>query len=129
MLAPRFGDGVDVLVGVGRESFLPRGASGERNDGRDLIAEMRARGYHYARTPEEFLAAQPNIYGKALALFAAGPYEPEAAVEKAIALLSRNPRGYFLMVEWDRPGLAGCTSCSSLTSGRSRCAIRGRTVC
>ena len=87
MLAPRFGDGVDVLVGVGRESFLPRGASGERNDGRDLIAEMRARGYHYARTPEEFLAAQPNIYGKALALFAAGPYEPEAAVEKAIALL------------------------------------------
>ena len=100
LLAPRFGDGVDVLVGVGRESFLPRIAGGERNDGRDLIAEMRTRGYHYARTPEEFLAVQPNKDGKVLALFA-GLYEPEAAVEKAISLLSRNPRGYFLMVEWN----------------------------
>ena len=100
LLAPRFGDGVDVLVGVGRESFLPRTAGGKRNDGRDLIAEMRTRGYHYARTPEEFLAVQPNKDGKVLALFA-GLYEPEAAVEKAISLLSRNPRGYFLMVEWN----------------------------
>ncbi len=100
LLTPRFGDGVDVLVGVGRESFLPRTAGGERNDGRDLIAEMRTRGYHYAPTPEEFLAVQPNKDGKVLALFPC-LYEPEAVVEKAISLLSRNPRGYFLMVEWN----------------------------
>lgn len=37
---------------------------------------------------------------KVLGLFQ-GAYEPEAVVAKAVSILSRNPRGFFLMVEWD----------------------------
>lgn len=95
LLAPRFGDGPDVLVGVGRGSFR------SRSDGRDLIAEMRARGYRYVETPDQLLALEADKNGKLLALFAGGPYEPEPVVGKAISILSRNPRGYFLMVEWN----------------------------
>jgi len=99
LLAPRFGDGVDVLVGVGLGSF--RG----RLDGRDVITELHARGYRYVETPDQLQALEPAKNapaknGKVLALFA-GLYDPEPVVEKVISILSRNPRGYFLMVEWN----------------------------
>jgi alkaline phosphatase len=31
----------------------------------------------------------------------AGDFDPGAAVERAVQILSRNPNGFFLMVEWD----------------------------
>ncbi len=121
LLAPRFGDGVDVLVGVGRDSFLPH----KRGDGRDLIAEMRARGYRYIETPEQLQAVAPEKTGKALALFAAGNYELEAVVEKVISILSRNTRGYFLMVEWNSHQKDARETLES-TLRLDRCARRAR---
>lgn len=101
LLQPRFGDGVEVLVAVGRKAFLPREEGGERTDRRNLLSAMRERGYRYLETPEQFLAVDSGSNAKVAALFAAGPYQPEPVVAKAIAILSRNPRGFLLMVEWD----------------------------
>lgn len=94
LLEPRFGDGPEVLVGVGRGGFRGRG------DGRDLIAELRTKGYHYAETNEQFLTAPADKGPKVIALFSA-LYEPEQLALKAVELLSKSPKGYFLMVEWN----------------------------
>lgn len=45
------GDGVDVLMGGGRNHFTPWSASNKagRADGRDLLAEFRGQGLHRGR--------------------------------------------------------------------------------
>jgi alkaline phosphatase len=100
LLEPRFGHGVDVLVGGGHGAFLPKSAGGRRSDERNIIEEMRGHAYRYVETPAEFESLNPQTGLKALALFSSN-YEPEAVVEKTISILSKNPHGYFLMVEWD----------------------------
>lgn len=94
---------VDVLLGGGRQFFLPQSAPGSaRKDDKDLISKSREMGYLYVQTQEELMKAQA---GRILGLFAlsALPSEPEpslaAMAEKAVSLLSRNEKGFFLMVE------------------------------
>lgn len=104
---------LDVMFGGGQGYFLPQeNAVGRRNDGRDLIAEWKAKGGVYVETGSE-LAALPKDARKVLGLFAPGTMMREAArqatqtdaprlvdmTRKAIELLSREPKGYFLMVE------------------------------
>jgi alkaline phosphatase len=44
----------DVLMGGGREYFLPESvAGGKRKDGKAIIAAFRARGHHVTRNPAE----------------------------------------------------------------------------
>jgi len=116
---------IDVIMGGGREYFLPKeitdgenGEPGTRTDGRNLIEEMKANGYRYAEKKEEFDALAEEVNGsadagKVLCLFSPGTlsYELERAGDKwgepslaemtalAIKILRRNPNGYFLMVE------------------------------
>ena len=45
--------GVDYIAGGGRDYFGPK-----RQDGRDIVEEMKAKGYNYATTEEELMAAQ-----------------------------------------------------------------------
>ncbi len=102
--------GLDVVLGGGRDSLTPKAAGGSRLDGRDLTPELRARGFELPTTARELAAARgPRIFG----LFApghmaadidrpqTGPEEPSLAemTAKAIATLSKNPKGFFLMVE------------------------------
>ena len=119
------GHGIDVAFGGGRSLFLPTSAAdpeypalrGTRLDGRDLIAEWR-------RVPEsrfvwnaaQFNALDPKRPGRVLGLFEPdhmqymherakdGAGEPTLAemTSKAIALLERNPAGFFLVVEGGR---------------------------
>ncbi|AOK28072.1 MULTISPECIES: alkaline phosphatase [Burkholderia] len=114
------GDGVDVLMGGGRNHWTPfdpvtnkRG----RADGRDLLAELRAKGYAVAATKDQLAQAGGN---KLIGLFSStshleyeldrvagkgeGATQPSLAemTAKAIDVLSRNPNGYFLMVEGGR---------------------------
>ena len=92
LLAPRFGNGVDILIGKGladaNASFAKLGTT-------PAIAFAEA-GYRFGGDP----AAVTRDTRRAAVLrdedFAAIP-----AVEGAIASLSRNGKGYFLMVEWD----------------------------
>lgn len=118
-------DGVDVLMGGGRNHFLPYdattsvGKSG-RADGRNLLTEMAAKGYTVAATKTDMLAAPTNK--KFIGLYSSkshleyeldrtatppvgeGANQPSLAemTTKAMDILSQNSNGYFLMVEGGR---------------------------
>ncbi len=89
--------GVDVMLGFWKGWFLPKSAGGEREDGRDLVAEMRRAGYDvvFAR----------NGLRKAKADRIVGLFEDDTAsslaemVSAALARLSKNPKGFLLIVE------------------------------
>lgn len=92
MLAPRFGDGVDILIGKDRDAaesaFAKTGATAAQ-------AFARA-GYLFSDDP---LAITPET--RRAAIIRDADYAPIPAVQATIASLSRNRKGYFLMVEWD----------------------------
>lgn len=107
----QIGQGIDVLFGGGKQQFLPTDQGGRRDDGRDLLAEAAASGYHVVtdRAGFEALTATP-----AIGLFSdshmAYEVDRDAAAEpslaemtrKAIDLLDDDPDGFFLMVEGSR---------------------------
>ncbi|RTL40488.1 MAG: alkaline phosphatase [Rhodocyclaceae bacterium] len=108
------GDGVDVLLGGGRQFFLPAAAGGKRTDGRDLTAEFVNKGYTYVKNKTEFDAASASSTKKLVGLFTSShmsyDIDRDPAVEpslaemttKAIDILSKNNKGFFLMVEGGR---------------------------
>lgn len=107
-------DGVDVIFGGGRQFFLPTTVGGKRNDGRDLVAELKARNYSYASNKTEFDQLDTKTATKMLGLFnashmtydlvRAGSNEPALSemTVKAIQFLQNNKKGMFLMVEGGR---------------------------
>jgi alkaline phosphatase len=120
------GDGIEVALGGGRSSFLPANGrdpeepeqKGVRWDERDLTAEWRARfpGSAFVWNREQFEAVDPATTDHLLGLFDASHMEFEIdrgrdvggepslseMTAKAIEILSRNPRGFFLLVEGGR---------------------------
>jgi alkaline phosphatase len=105
---------LDVAFGGGRSRFLPEAKDGKRADGRDLTAEwLKTPSAAYVTTDAELAALDPAKTGPVLGLFANEhlPYEVErpvlgqgvptlaAMATKAVDLLSKNPKGYFLLVE------------------------------
>jgi len=101
-----------VLMGGGRNHFTPYHATLNpkgRGDGRDLLAEFAADGYFVAKTKADMQAARPGrkfvgIYSAESHLdyvLARRPEQPTLAemTAKAIELLSKDPDGFFLMVE------------------------------
>ena len=120
-----FGDGIEVVLGGGRRGFMPNDQrdpeypdkSGNRRDGRDLVADWRARtGGSYVWNAEQLDALDPTRTAHLLGLFEPSHMrygyerrndpggEPDLAqmTRSALAILGRNPRGYFLMVEGGR---------------------------
>lgn len=103
-------NGLDLVFGGGAQFFAPVAQGGKRADGRNLVAELQAKGWRYAADTQQMQAlaatGQP-----ALGLFAPNHFTYEAARDpakqpaladmtaKAIDILSRNPNGFFLMVE------------------------------
>jgi alkaline phosphatase len=122
---PRLGAGVDLLMGGGRQFFVPagvmdeEGGAGSRPDGRDLRAEYQDAGYRYIWDQAGFDALAPADL-PVLGLFERSHMEyeydrpadvggePSVAemTSKAIELLSAATagadRGYFLHVESGR---------------------------
>lgn len=108
---------INVLLGGGGADLLPESKDGRRRDGRDLLLEMRNRGYDIVRNRSE-LANSPSWRApKVLGVFAAGnlPFDGELPasgspptladmVRQAILFLQYNPKGYFLVVD---AGLGG----------------------
>ncbi|RPJ83815.1 MAG: alkaline phosphatase [Acidobacteria bacterium] len=92
-LAPRFGDGVDVLIGAGRQNVIMAADALDI----DLKAELQKRGYGFFRKEEDVLASRGRVVG----VFPTMDFDLPAQVQHAITTLSQNPRGYFLMVECD----------------------------
>jgi alkaline phosphatase len=93
VFSPRSGDGVDVMIGAGRDEILR--ATAER--GLDLDAEARRHGYEL----QSSLAAVGPEARRLIVLLDDGPFDLGTATEIALRILSRNRRGYFLMVESD----------------------------
>ena len=120
------GDGIEVVLGGGRSKFLTESESdpeyadrkGTRRDGRSLWREWETR-YKAAAVvwnQSGFDAVDPATTDHLLGLFEPSHMKFEAdragdpggepslseMTAKAIAILARNPRGYFLMVEGGR---------------------------
>lgn len=120
------GNGIDVIFGGGRTKFLPNTAkdprdsalAGERLDGRDLIAEwtQKAPGSAYAWNAQQFAAIDAAKTERVLGLFEPshltydkdrpqdGSGDPSLVdmTRKAIDVLKKNPKGFFLMIEGGR---------------------------
>ncbi len=120
-----FGDGIDVVLGGGRANFLPRTVNdaeypdktGRRTDGRDLVVEWLKKPHTaYVTDKPAFDALETTQTRRLLGLFEPSHMryehdrkddkarEPSLSemTTKAIALLEKNPRGFFLMVEGGR---------------------------
>lgn len=93
VLAPRFGDGVDLIIGGGRRQIYQAMAS----RGADIEPALKKAGYSLYETA----ASIPADARRVVALFDGGDFDVEAATSRAIDVLSRNKKGFFLMVEWD----------------------------
>ena len=105
-------DGVDVVFGGGQQFFLPKAKGGKRADGRDLPAELQAKGYTFVSDRSGFDALKVGT--RAVGLFTSShmsydldrdPAKEPSLAEmsvKAVQTLSRNTNGFFLMVEGGR---------------------------
>jgi alkaline phosphatase len=124
-----YGNGLEVAMGGGRYNFLPTNApdpeapenpkrNGKRLDKRDLTKEWLAKfeKSKYVWNREQFEAVDPRNTDHLLGLFEGshmqyeydrertGKNEPSLSemTSKAIDILSRNKKGFFLMVEGGR---------------------------
>ncbi len=92
-LTPRAGDGVDVLIGSGR-SAIERALMAARRPLPDLARES-------GRTVLASLRDIDRQGSRAVVLLEDNSFDIGEATRMAIEMLSRNPNGYFLMVESD----------------------------
>jgi len=108
---------LDVILGGGEADFLPEHKDGRRKDGRDLMLEMRGKGFDIARNRSELASTPAWRAPKLFGIFSAGNLafvdqiessgsQPSLAemVQQAIQLLQYNRKGYLLIVD---AGLVG----------------------
>jgi alkaline phosphatase len=93
VFTPRFGDGVDVVIGAGR------GAITKALQAEGIALEEFAR--EKGRPILSAIAEIPATATRAIVLLDSGEFDKGEAVQAAIRILSRNRKGYFLMVEAD----------------------------
>jgi alkaline phosphatase len=107
----------EVLMGGGRDFFLPSSAGGRRNDGRDVVAAFRAKGYEVVSDTTGLRAARGK---RLIGLFADGDMDfeldrdtgkqPSTAemTRAALAALSQpGAGGFVLLVENENTDTAG----------------------
>ncbi len=115
---PSLGQGIDVILGGGRRSFVPKriGAEGRRDDGRDLIEEMSAQGYRTVSSASELQAALTAGAERIFGVFSDShmsyeldretktPEQPKLVdmVAAALEVLRKDEEGYILLVEGGR---------------------------
>ena len=121
-----YGNGLEVVLGGGRSYFLPNNVAdpeyptrtGRRTDGRNLTSEWTTKfaSSAYVWNKSQFDAINPSSTNHLLGLFERShmKYEADRAndvggepsladmTKKAIQVLSKNPRGFYLMVEGGR---------------------------
>jgi alkaline phosphatase len=113
-IAREFAEGnkIDIAMGGGLAEFLPEAKGGERSDGRDLLLELRRKGFDVIRTRAELEGIpawqRPKLFGAFANQEMAFVNELEARkeqpslpdmVRRAIELLQYNPGGYLLVVD------------------------------
>jgi alkaline phosphatase len=93
VFTPRFGDGPDIMISAGRGSIT------KALQAEGLILEDFAR--EKGRAVLSSIAEIPPSATRAIVLLESGEFDKAEAVAAAIRILSRNKKGYFLMVEAD----------------------------
>ena len=118
---PALGSGVNVMLGGISQYWRPYNASTTprgRPDGRDLVAELQARGYTYVNDLGGLNAAPAAAATRLIGLYDFASTQGHMSYEldrdpakepslsqmatKAVDILSKNPTGFFLMVEGGR---------------------------
>ena len=106
------GSGIDLVLGGGAREFLPETKDGNRKDGRDLLLEIRRKGFDLVRSKAELEAIPGWRRPKLLGVFSRAelayadqiearreqPSLPDM-VRRAIELLQYNRPGYLLVVD------------------------------
>ncbi len=110
----------DVIMGGGLQRYIPQGEEGsKRHDNQNVVQEFKDKGYTYATTSKEMMAAPSDK--PLLGLFHKGTMNvyidremlknPEVLgkytdqpnlvdmTKKSLDILSRNPNGFFAMIE------------------------------
>lgn len=118
---------VDVILGGGLQYFIGKNDSvlnceeSKRDDDRNLLADFSSQGYAFVSNGTAFQKVDAKKTQKLLGLFESSHMQYELVrqssiemdpslsemTEKALAILSKNPRGFFLMVEGGRIDHAG----------------------
>jgi alkaline phosphatase len=113
-IAAEFVDGgkIDIAMGGGAGQFLPATKGGERQDGRDLLLELRGNGFDIVRTRAELEAVpawrRPKLFGALNNAELAFVNQVEERsqqpslsdmVRRAIELLQYNAGGYLLVID------------------------------
>lgn len=92
IFAPRFGDGVDIVLGGGRAKIY--------GDTKSLGKDLDAVAKEHNRTIYSKMSDVPASDARPLALLDDARDVP-AMAHAALDRLSKNKKGYFLMIEWD----------------------------
>ena len=92
IFSPRYGDGVDIAFGGGRRQIYDQ----VKKSGKDLDAIAQ----QHHRPVYASLNDVPQDATRALVAID-GEMDVPAAARRAINALSKNKKGYFLMIEWD----------------------------
>ncbi len=109
--AQQIEQGIEVMFGGGRRFFLPEAEGGARNDGRNLIEEVRSKGGHIISTRDELNQTRATpVLGLFSMSHMAYEIDRDARTEPGLAemtacaidLLKDDPDGFFLMVEGSR---------------------------
>ncbi|MEO6004834.1 MAG: alkaline phosphatase [Opitutus sp.] len=93
LLHPRFGDGVDVLIGADKKGIVDAATQ----LGLEADAALQGAGYQVLNSPD---AITPE-HNRVAAIYDGVDFDPEPVVSNVLKILSRKPEGFFLMVEWD----------------------------
>lgn len=96
LLNPRFGNGLDVVIGTGRQLIT----DAVSKMGHNLGDEIRATGYTYLDSLDAVSKLDP-ANDRVISLFDDTEFDFNRAVELAVARLSRNPKGYLLIAFTD----------------------------
>jgi alkaline phosphatase len=102
--------GIDVVLGGGERLLKPESEGGFRQDGENLVKVLKKNQYDYITTRDQLLKTNAaKIWGMFAGLALAydldrktlHPEQPSLAemTRKAIEVLAKNPKGFFLFVE------------------------------
>ena len=92
ILSPRFGDGVDIAIGPGKAPISSGTASAEPAE------KFSAKGYVLSAS---IAGLSKSASLRNVVLLESSEFDLNAALDKTIEKLSRNPKGYFLVVHVD----------------------------
>jgi alkaline phosphatase len=101
---------MDVVLGGGKKYLVPKGKGGARTDGEDLVEVLKSRDYDFVETKSAMrkstsrklwgmFADMDMAYEFDRRIFHTGQPALSEMTEKAIEILSKNPKGFFLLVE------------------------------